>query len=416
MLPPILSTPNLPDGQYGCGITFHSSPDSSLIVTPSEHSPGLPHTSDTANNPSPSPSSTTPAPRSATSLVRRPRVRTSSTVSTMQPDVSTKQQIIRRSRSAGEFLLPREKEADRRRVELGGDPGYDFDLASYDGDEDEDDRLGYGTSPPTQHVPQQYHPQPFQPQPHPYQHRAPQAIPFYNPSEPPLGPNAARRPPQPFFRQPPTPQSVQPLHATAPRPESLRRRAKSQTHAALHHVDSGHYLALTPHGRSFDIGSPIDYRHSSSQPQQQQTPHDVSISQYTQQGPYPGRLPQSFAHDEYPIAGSNEVTHPSAGTVHPPRLRPRALSTGGLERAGTLLSHGLGREQNARELKRILGQGGEDGHGRGLGTKEGKGKEGEVRLEAGKKKGRVEIEYVATFGTNRNLRHQKAKKVEEDVY
>jgi len=61
----------------------------------------------------------------------------------------------------------------------------------------------------------------------------------------------------------------------------------------------------------------------------------------------------------------------------------------GLERSGTLLSHGVGPVKNGKELNRILGKG-EDGR-KVVGGANGKTEE-DVRLEAGRRKARVEIE------------------------
>jgi hypothetical protein len=346
MIPPDLSTPTLASG-HGLNITFPASIDSS----PSTVSSSL-------RTPPDESTSTCPT------LVRRSRVRTHSTASRMP---STHSQIIRRSRSAGESLLPQEKERERREQEEEQEQGYADEL-DYDREEEEEDYAGESSRPYTGWR----NDRPYQP--HPYQHRHQQSIPMFNPPIP-SGPNAVcRQAPQPQFRQPPTPQ-------LAPsRSDQYQQTSRAQTHQVLQQTDGSHFLALTPHGRSLGVGSPITHQPSPLAP-----PRPTSHVYPMTDGPYPTNLPQSVVNNPYPF---DDPVLPR------PRPRQRALSTGGLERAGTLLSHGLGREQNARELKRILGQGGEGGHGRGLKSKEGKGKEGEVRLEAGKKKGRVEIEYV----------------------
>lgn len=108
------------------------------------------------------------------------------------------------------------------------------------------------------------------------------------------------------------------------------------------------YLALTPQGRSLVEGDPI---------LQGNTPH---------------------------------TSTPPAVYNRP--IRPRAISAGGLDRGGTLLTHGGSAEKNGRELKRLLGKG-ETGR-KVTGGADGKKGVDEVRLEAGVRKARVEIDIL----------------------
>ncbi|KAL7408936.1 hypothetical protein BDY24DRAFT_246377 [Mrakia frigida] len=177
--------------------------------------------------------------------------------------------------------------------------------------------------------------------------------------------------PPPWNAPPPPPQTQPPSFAYPSYPypnqaQHLRHLTSSHqpylapSHPALQPSAQGsHHLSFTPLGHSLaSQASPVN--------QQLQTPFTSS----------------SF---RPPMGAATRSQSTGVG-------RQRSMSLGGgLERAGTLLSHGVGPIRNGKELNRILGKG-EDGR-KVVGGANGKGEE-DVRLEAGRRKGRVEIDVM----------------------
>lgn len=168
-----------------------------------------------------------------------------------------------------------------------------------------------------------------------------------------------------------------------PQPADLSRLRSSSSqpymapsHPALQQGAGGsHHLAFTPRGHTLAPGSPISH--------QPATPFTPAGPQRSQSA-FSQQQQQPHQHQLRP-SGLRTQSDGSAD-----RARPRSLSLGGgLERQGTLLSHGVGPVRNGQELNRILGKG-QDGR-KVVGGANGK-REEDVRLEAGRKKARVEIE------------------------